>query len=128
MRDTETAGGSWCLPSGRLRVRVVRRVYLADLLRIGLFFYSLIQQRLLSLMVDLRLACDVLVPSAVCNAANTGLKERIICTEYAGSSEWGGGGWREEEENRVQGLILKHELGFQGGRELVMKDGLLAHG
>ena len=88
MRGTETAGGSWCLPSRCLRVRVIRRVYLADLLlRIGLFFYSLIQQRLLSLTVDLRLVCDVLVPSAMCSAADTGLKERIICSEYAGSSE-----------------------------------------
>lgn len=67
---------------------MIRRVYLADLLlRIGLFFYSLIQQRLLSLTVDLRLVCDVLVPSAMCSAADTGLKERIICSEYAGSSE-----------------------------------------
>ena len=41
---------------------------------------------------------------------------------------WGGWGQREEEENRVQGLISKHEQGFQGGCELVMKDGLLARG
>lgn len=38
-------------------------------------------------MVDLRLVCDVLVPSAMCIAADTGLKEHIICSEYAGSSE-----------------------------------------
>lgn len=95
MRDAETAGGGWGLPSRCLRVRVVSRVYLADLLlRIGLFFYSLIQQRLLSLMVDSWLVCDVLVPSAVCSPADTGLKERVIYSEYAGKFRVGGWGAR----------------------------------
>lgn len=81
-------------------------MYLADLLRIGLFFYSLIQQRLLSLMV-----CDVLVPSAVCSAADTGLKERIICSEYAGSSELGGLGAERGGGEQSAGAHLEARAG-----------------
>ena len=99
---------------------MVRRVYLSDLLlRTGLFFYSLIQQRLLSLMVDSWLVCEVLVPSAMCSPADTGLKERVIYSEYAG--QFRVGGWGERERRR-------RTWGVQGGRELVMKDRLLARG
>ena len=109
------------LPSRCLRVRVVRRVYLSDLLlRIGLFFYSLIQQHLLSLMVDSWLVCDVLVLSAMCSPADTGLKERVIYSEYSGKFRVGGWGARERRRRRTWRV--------QGGCELVMKDRLLARG